>query len=92
MPLLLLSKSNPLRWVAIWFRVQTQKSQHLYCFDVPTRCKQHIACDGLFHFIAKAHHTLILLLLPSKPNPLPLGFGLVLGTKLRAGIDPVQCA
>ena len=25
-------------------------------------------------------------------NPLPLGFGLVLGTKLRAGSDPVQCA
>ena len=42
-----------LRWVAIWFRVQTQKSRHLYCFDVPTRCKWHIACNELFHFIAK---------------------------------------
>ena len=44
MPLLLLPKSNPLRWVAIWFRVQIQKSRHLYCFDVPN---QDVA-DGLF--------------------------------------------
>ena len=41
-----------------------------------------------FSFHCKAYRAL----LASKPNPLPLGFGLVLGTKLRAGIDPVQCA
>ena len=34
MPLLLLSKLQPLRWVAIWFRVLHWKRQHLYCFDV----------------------------------------------------------
>ena len=41
-----------------------------------------------FSFHCKAYRAL----LASKPNPLPLGFGLVLGTKLRAGSDPVQCA
>ena len=35
MPLLLLSKSNPLRWASIWFWVQTWKLRHLYCCDVP---------------------------------------------------------
>lgn len=45
-----------------------------------------------FSFHCKTYRALILLRLASKPNPLPLGFGLVLGTKLRAGIDPVQCA
>ena len=54
----------------------------------PTRRKRHIACDELFSFHCKAYRAL----LASKPNPLPLGFGLVLGTKLRAGSDPVQCA
>ena len=34
MPLLLLSKLQPLRWVAIWFRVLHWKRQHLYRFDV----------------------------------------------------------
>ena len=34
-PLLLLSKSQPLRWVVIWFWVQACKLQHLYCCDVP---------------------------------------------------------
>ena len=34
-PLLLLSKSNPLRWASIWYWVQIRKSRHLYCFDVP---------------------------------------------------------
>ena len=34
MPLLLLSKSNPLRWASICFRVQAKNWQHLYCFDV----------------------------------------------------------
>ncbi|MCI6255130.1 MAG: hypothetical protein MR648_00795, partial [Clostridiales bacterium] len=32
--LLLLSKLQPLRWVAIWFRVLHWKRQHLYRFDV----------------------------------------------------------
>ena len=37
MPLLLLSKSNPLRWASICFLVQTWKLQHLYCCDVANK-------------------------------------------------------
>ena len=39
MPLLLLSKSNPLRWASIWFWVQTWILGHLYCCDIPRRGK-----------------------------------------------------
>lgn len=53
MRLLLLSKSQPLRWVAIWHCVRTGKPQHLYSCDGPARRKRHIACGGLFHFIVK---------------------------------------
>ena len=34
-PLLLLSKSNPLRWASIWFWAETWRHWHLYCCDVP---------------------------------------------------------
>ena len=50
MPLLLLSKSNPLRWASIWFWVQTWKLRHLYCWDIPRRSKVRFAPT---FFIAK---------------------------------------
>ena len=34
MPLLLLSKSQPLRCVVIWFLVRNERPWHLYCCDV----------------------------------------------------------
>ena len=33
-PLLLLSKSNPLRWASIWFWAETWRHWHLYCCDI----------------------------------------------------------
>ena len=51
-PLLLLSKSNPLRWASIWVWVQTRKLRHLYCLDEPHRSKLCIACSG-FYFLPR---------------------------------------
>ena len=45
-PLLLLSKSNPLRWASIWVWVQTWKLRLLYCLDEPRRSKSYSACSG----------------------------------------------
>lgn len=39
-------------------------------YPYQARRKRHITCDELFHFIAKLHRALILLLLASKPDPL----------------------
>ena len=47
MPPLLLSKSQPLRWVAIWFRVQPWQLRHLYCCDVPEYCRE-LFCSRQF--------------------------------------------
>ena len=52
-PLLLLSKSNPLRWASIWFWAETWRHWHLYRCDISAHRKRHIACDELFHFITK---------------------------------------
>ena len=52
-PLLLLSKSNPLRWASIWYWVQIRKSRHLYCCDVPCSSQAAYRLRRLFHFIAK---------------------------------------
>ena len=51
----------------------------------PARRKRHIACDEFFHFTAKTHRALILLLLASKSDPLTLGSGL--GPPLRGGLS-----
>ena len=63
--LLLASKSNPLRWASIWFRVQTWEPEHLSCCDVPTFFKSQSALTPL--------------LLLSKSQPLALGCDLGLG-------------
>ncbi len=65
-PLLLLSKSNPLRWASIWFWAETWRHWHLYCCDVPRRSKLRIACSDFF----KSQSALAPLLLLSKLNPL----------------------
>ena len=47
-PLLLLSKSNPLRWASIWYWVQIRKFRHLYCFDIPRHRGRHIVRGDFF--------------------------------------------
>ena len=44
--LLLLSKSNPLRWASIWVWVQSRKVQHLYCFHVPKKRDTTASCPS----------------------------------------------
>ena len=44
----LLSKSNPLRWASIWFRVQTWKTCYLSCFDVSRRSSVRIAPTSFY--------------------------------------------
>ena len=63
-PLLLLSKSNPLRWASIWVWVQTRKLRHLYCLDEPPQSKLCIACSGFLFFAQNI----------SLPPPYPAGF------------------
>ena len=46
--LLLLSKSNPLRWTSIWYWVQIRKFRHLYCFDIPRHRGRHIVRGDFF--------------------------------------------
>ena len=53
--LLLASKSNPLRWASIWFRVQAWELEHLSCCDVPHRGKLCIACSDFFQKPERAH-------------------------------------
>ena len=48
-PLLLLSKSNPLRWASIWYWVQIRKFRHLYCFDIPNQ-STNFDTKTPFHF------------------------------------------
>ena len=53
------------------------------------RSKVRFAPTSFYPYGAKRHHLPALLLLPSKSNPLSLGFDLVLGTKLRVSIAPI---
>ena len=46
---------NRLRWVAIWFRVQTWELEHLSCCDAPHRSKLCIACSDFFQKPERAH-------------------------------------
>ena len=45
-PLLLLSKSNPLRWAAIWFWARIRKLCHVFCLNIPRGCKVHFAATS----------------------------------------------
>ncbi len=48
-PLLLLSKSQPLALGCdLDLGMCAGKQRHLYCCDVPARCKRHVACSGFF--------------------------------------------
>ena len=54
-PLLLLSKSNPLRWASIWYWVQIRKFRHLYCCDIPKI--PNASAFGIFAYYIFATHS-----------------------------------
>ena len=68
MPLLLLSKSKPLRWASIWIHL-TETADSVSPL-VPRRSKLHIACSDFLCPGQKSQSALIPLLLLSKSNPL----------------------
>ena len=69
----------PLRQVSLygplvkWLRHRpfTAVTRVRVSYGSPARRKRHIACDEFFLFHCKTHRALILLLLASKPEPLP---------------------
>ena len=53
--LLLASKSQPLRWVVIWYWVQIRKSWHLSCCDVPKIDKRRQGLVNFYRFTPHGH-------------------------------------
>ena len=52
-PLLILSKSQPLCWGVIWFRALTWEPLRLKCSFSPSRSKLYLACSGFFIYKQK---------------------------------------
>ena len=74
-PLLLLSKSNPLRWASIWFWVQTWKLPASILLRCSSSSQAIYRLRRAFLFHCKIHRTLTLLLLTPKLKPISRHFG-----------------
>ncbi len=88
MPLLLLSKSKPLRWASIWIHL-TETADSVSPL-APRRSKLYIACSDFLCLWQKSQSALMPLLLLSKPKP-PDGLRFGFGCKPGSCWNPYCC-